>query len=298
MVTSEYIVLAFSALIFFAAGRFHLSKYHRSISPDGAWYLKAATAEKVPAPYCLRPLLGWIAHDNTDKWVIINTIATTTIGALTYNYLRMNGAGQLQAVTGVLLAAGLSGVVRTNTIFPVLTDAVGMCFTLAATAYIQNDNMAGAVVCLTYGALANEKTPIYAAILTGTFHPLFALAIPAVLYIITRDKRPSGVAYLDEPFTTAMAQHRSNLTQGARHAWDTYGWGVGVLWLAALQPDWQLLAAVAFTIVALSRSMDYSRIVHWAFPIFVLKVVTVVPAAILPALPVLHYALTSRDERC
>ncbi len=294
---SELLYIAISGGVFLIMAHWHMTTQSVSLSPDGRYYLELAKFNRVPLPYCLRPFVGLWCGASLLRWQLVTLASVVAIGMLLYYYLRINGMTVQESLCGVCLASMLSGVIRTNVMFPVLTDAPAMCLMLLAIIFFQTGGELLAWIALSLGSFTNEKTPVYVAIISGNPLALIALAIPAGL-VFTRAQTPRDVYYLHSPFKAAIEKHKKNFSKPMQKFYDTYLAGYGVTLLSLLTVDWKLAAGLAVGHVAALRSMDYARAVQWCFPLLILHTLMALPVYMFAPLVLIHFLLTLRGAKC
>lgn len=278
----ELLYTIISGCVTLAAALMYRYAYGEHLSPDGQMYLKYAARERVPLPYSMRWLLPMLLKHSYNAWHVVMYFSQFTLGAVLYTFLKQSGTGELQAITGVGLAAGLSGLVRTNAVFPILTDLFSIVLVLLGCC------VSGWAAWAFWGiaACANEKSPVFAGLFTWEYAPLILTVIPAVAMLFS-SKEKTDIAWLDNPFRAAW----NNLKKRKDYL---SSWGVVSAGL--ITADIKVWVTVVIAYLPLMRSMDYARIVQWAAPVLILSAVQIIPLPLLGVAVLVHWVLTEKDK--
>jgi hypothetical protein len=245
-------------------------------------YLKYAARERVPAPYSMRWLLPMLLGHSYKAWHIVMYGSQFVLGAVLYTFFKQSGVNDLQAITGVGLSAGLSGLVRTNAVFPILTDLFSIVFVLLGCC------VSGWAAWLFWivAACVNEKTPVFASLFTWQLSPLYLLIIPLSALLFS-DRQSTGIAWLDNPFSAAWATLKKR---------KDYVSSWGVVSAGLLTTNTRVWVTVLIAYLPLVRSQDYARIVQWAAPVLILSAVQIIPLPLLGVAVLVHWVLTEKDK--
>jgi len=249
------------AILTIAAMMYHIKRYGQALSPDGNFYLQMASGiAAVPAPYSLRPLLPLLCRNNATRW----NIASITAAALTASFIALlamlRGADALPALVAGMAYIPLR-IVSIAAFLPVLTDTVAVML-ITAIGIADAAEITWLVVVLSViGAMASEKTPVFAAALTLSPWPLCGLL---VTLIMTRTSHVgvTGVEWLDNPVRAAIAQHKAFWHNPQRYL---HTWGL-LLPVALLSFSPMLIISLLFAYGQLLRAQDAARLIQYAAP--------------------------------
>jgi len=232
------------------------------ISPDGQYYLQAGA----PRPYGLRWLLPWLCRSHVYWWIACSYAAIAATALI---------VGWHAGVTASVLFLGLAST-RTNAMFPILTDQLGMLLLLGGVMLPWPWNL----VSVGIGAMVNEKVPVFAAAWTSEIRLLLPLGI--VWFAWRRSPTPSEQSpdWLRRPWTEAR-----------KKAWEILDarqlllpWGIAAIGLLHTPPLALLLAYAQ-----LAFAQDRARLYQWIAPMVVMTVPSLIPPVLLVPLLVLHW---------
>lgn len=227
------------------------------LSPDGRFYLERPSLR----PYSMRYGFVWVASRLRWEWL--------SKGAVLFTSLILWAS---HGIVPAVLWLGLSST-RVNTLFPILTDQVGLlCLTLAITLPGPWGILFGLL-----GGLVNEKVPVFASIIIWNPLPLIGLGVPLYFWWTGNPPLASDPLWLRDPRGEAR-----------KVPWDAqtllFPWGVAVLGLLTTPISCVLLAyAQLFT------AQDRARLYQWIGPIVVVQAAGMLPSAYLLPILVLHF---------
>lgn len=232
------------------------------ISPDGQFYLTPSP----PRPYGMRPLLPWIFRSRVGWWIICSYAAIAATAVI---------VGIVGGWPASVLFLGLAST-RTNVMFPILTDQVGMLLLTLGVVLPWPWN----VLPVLLGAFVNEKVPVFAAALRGD--PLLILPLVGSWWFWRKSRKPNDQdpEWIQRP-----------LEEARKKAWDLdwknliLPWGVGILGLLSVSP-----VAVILAYVQVAIAQDRARLVQWISPMVVIAAVPLIPSQFLLPLLILHWA--------
>ena len=248
-----------------------------NVSPDGHAYLAMARGERGEGNYRRRWLLPWLLGPSPRRWYVFSAICQVATAPALLWYL--DGFPPTTRLVGVCLYVGLSGVFRTNVLYPVLVDPAGiLCMVLEAAA-IQHHIWWLAVPLLVVSGAIRETVPVFAALAAGSFWPLLGL-VPVAMHAIAKRGGPRR----PYDFNIVGLAHQN-------HWFDPVvmflPWGVCLA--AAFAPGWWLLAAVSLAYAQLLIATDSPRLYQWCFPVVISAALTVLPQAWYVPLVLVHW---------
>lgn len=232
------------------------------LSPDGQYYLQP----RPPRPYGMRWLLPHLLRSRAQWWIAISW------GSIVLTALLLGWQGGWLASA---LFLGLAST-RTNVLFPILTDQLGILLLTLAVVLPWPWNL----VAVLWGAQINEKVPVFAAALTGSWWLLGPLVLPFIAY--SKSPRPSADAppWLTTPFSEARKSAASLLDPRRL----LLPWGLALPGLLLVSP-----LAVILAYLQLLVAQDRARLYQWIAPSVCLMAVSCVPPAYAVPLIVLHW---------
>jgi hypothetical protein len=244
------------AFLVIAFGFLQVTSPSPKLSPDGNFYLNRPNVN----PYVLRSLYRWIKFENPLRyWTIINQSAVLATSLLLE--LHQFGAG--------FLFLGLAST-RTNMIFPILTDQLGILFlTLGFLIH---------PIFFILGGFINEKVPLIGALI----NPLAILGIifPIAMRLKYEEKLlPSDPDWLREPLKAGIVKLRTTNPVDL-----ILPWGVASVGLFLISPF-----LVLFAYLQLLLAQDRARIYQWISPIVCVAAAGIVPIEWMAPLIVLHF---------
>jgi hypothetical protein len=222
------------------------------VSPDGQYYLGPTP----PRPYCLRPLLPWLFRRRVQWWVAVSWASILATALI---------LGWRGGVGAAVLFLGLAST-RTNVLFPILTDQLGILCVTVGLVLPWPWNLILSII----GTLVNEKVPIVLAALAGDPWLLSPLVISCWLYMRGQPPGDEEPAWLRTPFREA--RRSLQLTPQAL----LFPWGVAALGLWWMSP-WALLAGY----LPLLTAQDRARLYQWIAPGVCLAAAPWIPVPLL-----------------
>lgn len=230
------------------------------ISPDGQYYLQ----DRPPRPYGMRWLLPTLLRSRVQWWIALSW------GSIVLTALMVGMVGGWMAS---LLFLGLA-TTRTNVLFPILTDQVGMLLLTLGVVLPWPWNL----LAVGLGALVNEKVPIFSAALTGNYWLLLPIVAAWVSY--SRSPKPSDDSppWLRQPFQEA----RKSLLLTPQAL--LLPWGLALPGLLSVPP-----LAVILAYLQLLTAQDRARLYQWIAPSVCLAAVPWIPEPWAVPILVLHW---------
>lgn len=216
-------------------------------------------------PFHLRWLLPWAVGGNTVGWRVVSWFSLAAIPLLTFSYVANRVGWQAGALAGILTA--LLPQMRFMFRAPVLVDANAMMLTLLSITLPWPYGLP-VLVC---AAATKETTPIWAAVYAWDWWPLLGLVVPLIRYIFW--KAGDDVALMDDesraavqyPFLSSLRWHRGQWLSARAML---LPWGV--LLVAPLHMNLQLVVALGLAYGLLLVVTDTARIYWWAAPVMCL----------------------------
>lgn len=251
-------------------------------APDSEYYLALARRERVPRPFCFRPMVPRLVGDEIQNWKLVTLAALVAQGlaiALLTNDLR-----------SILLLLALPGGARVSLRYPVLVDAPAMLATLVAAIAIGGavDYPIAVVIIGAVLTQCRESAPIWLAVYTRSLWPL--VGVPIVLVVLYRIfGRPSKIgqdnSFIRDPLNACL-RHR----HGRFFDWKLMllPWGV-LLPLALLSNGLEAAAIWCLSCLPLFLVTDTARVQYWAAPALIpLALTAPIPEMWWPVLLALH----------
>lgn len=231
------------------------------ISPDGQFYM----SPDPPRPYGMRPLLPWIFRLRPRWWIISSYAAIAATAVI---------VGIVGGWPASVLFLGLSST-RTNVMFPILTDQVGMLLLTLGVVLPWPWN----ILPILLGAFVNEKVPVFSAALTG--NPWLILPLMGSWWFWRKSRKPNAQdpEWLQNPMTEARKK-------ALDLEWKTLilPWGAALPGLLSISPVGVILAYVQVAV-----AQDRARLFQWISPIVVIAAVPWIPSQFLLPLLILHW---------
>lgn len=219
----------------------------QGLSPDGDYYLRAASGQPVPAPYNRR-LLPRLVGQRRVTWQIVSTLALLLTGPLVWLYTH--------SLAAVWLFAFLP-MFHLNVRLPVLVDASGFALALGSALLWSAGQPLLAIGCAILAGGCKETAPVFAAVFAWSPWLLIGWALPLVFW---RWRRAApDQPWLERPF------------QLARKTRDPLDWRrVALPWgLCPLLLVWGnalAISALALGYAQLAAAQDDSRLYQWSAP--------------------------------
>ncbi len=252
------------------------------LTPDGAEYFRMAKGEACANPYHLRFVLPMLCRDSHAAWMAVTYASLLIAGVLTGVLATQHGLTLQQSVVAALLLLGLPSI-RFLRFAPVLVDAAGLAFALAAAVLWPIEPVA-AVLVATIGAGVSEKVPVFAALFAWTPVLLAALVVPAVRAACW-DAGPQR----EDAHENAVKEF--NLHSGLRHRAQVWrqASSVALPWGACLfaltVPGVWWMASLAVGMAQLAIAHDTVRLVQQCAPAVCVAAAAAIPDAwVLPVL--------------
>lgn len=239
-------------------------RFEHRLSPDGAYYVKAADGTNVPSPYSRRWLMPLVLGAKWQRWAIVTGVAYLATGLCVY--------ALTHSLAAVWLWAWLPGWALCFRL-PVLTDMTAAALMLGAIALERAGQRELAVLCLLTAGQCKESAPIFGAILAPALAPWALGSTVLALGMGKLRAAPPDAPWLVAPFTYAM-RTRDPM------AWKMMllPWGAVALLACFATPSWWLVASVALGYGQLLIATDHARLYQWA----AFAVLMAIPWASLP----------------
>lgn len=292
-----HIVISFVvALAYLALALVTKSRYGLTMSPDGEYYFRAGRGERVPVPYCFRPLVPLVCGDDMNLWYGMTYVHIAMTGALAYLLGIYSGLGMEQAICAAACLGMSRGFTRAQAHMPALVDAHAHAWAMLSAVLILSGHENYGAVAAVVGGYICEKTPLFAAVYAWSFMPLIAFpAIVAFHIMRPRDMKPTGIAWLDDPYTEAM----KSLDEKMRGDWYAHFVApLGIASLGLVSGSRQAYVALIFALAPLMRALDYTRLIAWGLPLLIIEAVKMVPMPFLPLLPLAHQYIVEQEPSC
>lgn len=215
----------------------------QTISPDGVWYLSAATGGgTLPLPFALRQTLPELLGSSPRVWSIATGLSWIAIAPALFAL-----SGSITAVAIWLFLPFGAQVIR----HPVLVDAPALLLAVLAALAWRYDHVFVAFSLAIASSLCKEPGALFAAAFAGT--PWLAVVVPIAMF--------SGVGNTGRTHVHALP---------VRHNWFDMSrmilpWGAGAL---ALLGSWTVseIIAAALGYAQLLVANDEARLYQWAAP--------------------------------
>lgn len=230
------------------------------ISPDGQYYL----SDRPPRPYGGRILLPWLFRHRLQWWI------ATSWGSIVVTAMLLGWSGGWVASA---LFLGLAST-RTNVIFPILTDQLGILLLTLGVVLPWPWN----ILPVLLGSLVNEKVPLFAAVLTGRWSLVLPIGIAFALSM--RSPRPSD----DSPawLKTPLAEAKGKLAFTPQTL--LFPWGAALVGLMSVPP-----LSVILAYLQLGAAQDRARLYQWIGPSVCLAAVPWIPDPYAVPIVILHW---------
>jgi len=252
------------------------------LTPDGAEYIRMANGEVCANPYHLRFVLPMVCRDNRYAWVAVTYGSLALASVLTGVLALQHGLTTQQAVVAALLLLGLPSI-RFLRIAPVLVDACGLAFALAA-AVLWPLYPWAALAVVVLGAGVSEKVPVFAALFAWSPWLLVALVVPAVRYAFwdAGPQREGAHAKAVKEFNMHSGlKHRAQVWRQASSV--ALPWGACLFALAVPGVWWMASLAVGMSQLAIAH--DTVRLIQQCAPAVCVAAASAIPEAwVLPVL--------------
>lgn len=222
------------------------------ITEDGHRYI-AMSDRRVARPFHLRWLLPKVCGRNLTRWTWVTRCSVLALGPLAWWY-----TGSPWMAAGVLLPG-----VMFNWRHPVLVDATGMMFALAA-ACLWPVCPPAALVCAAVGACVRETVPVWAAVFA--WHPLL---LAGLLPVAVRWLIKPGEDVLGPQIATMLAHPVHSARDAHRGQWQDWQvmlapWGGLLLALGWLTPRAAVALCLAYGQMLIAT--DTTRLYQWCWP--------------------------------
>lgn len=236
-----------------------------TLAPDSRYYLELARGERVPAPFCYRPLLPFVLGTDEWRWRVATVTGLVAQGVLV--------AGLTGDVRASVLLLALPGGARFSVRCPVLVDPWALAGAIGLAWAALHFPTAVPLWFLLLGAM-RETSPVWSAVYAGGYWPLIGLAVvPVAHQWLRRPTNPSDPIWIQHPVLCLMRRRGHFLD------WHTMLVPWGVLLPLALIGNWQHTTLVyLLASVPLLVTTDTARIHQWAAP-------ALIPAALAAPMP-------------
>ena len=238
------------------------------LTPDGRRYINMGRGLDEPMPFCLRPLLPMICGDSVPRWIAATVLGLVASVVLTGALTVTRGGTLTQAVLAMVLIAGLPSL-RFSFFAPVLVDAPGMAFALAAAVLWPIEAPYSQVIAMglvVIGALISEKVPIWAAVFGLQPWLLLGLVVPIWVRLVVgkvpTDPRDPLSETIDHPIIASRMHHAGKWRDPKLML---LPWGACLIVIA--EPSAWLLIALAVGYAQLLVATDSVRLYQQAAPV-------------------------------
>lgn len=287
MIDVHLVIATGMALAFLALAFVTKSRYGLTMSPDGEFYFQAGRGELVPMPYCLRPLVPIVCGENQTAWYWVTYAHIALQGGFMYVLGILLGLTVTESIAATACFAVSRGSVRSQAHMPALVDAHAMAWSMLTACLMLSGYTYAGIAAAFVAVFISEKSVFFAALFAWSWLPLVAIPAAVIYQLVTgHDTKPTGIAWLDNPYEEWMANIVDRLH---RRDWPVYflaPFGVGLLGLCAGSKATYLaiFAALAPTV----RFLDYTRLMAWGLPLLLIDTARIVPVPLLALMPIVH----------
>lgn len=272
----------------------------RRLGPDASRYLQAAQGHRQTRPFNVRVLLPAICGPDLQRWWYAWGISWFVLAIGMIGWATARGLDWPHAVTAMVLAVGLPGILGPQVSIPVQVDLPATALTVVGVALATIGNpyaIAGGLVLIGIAGSIRETSPVWAALWLWSPWPLLALLVPLVISRIRRPATSSGVPEWDwiaaHPIRAGLKYHQGRWRSAHLMV---LPWGACLIALGA--PTWQLGLVVAVAYGQLLIATDTVRLYqHAAGPLVAIAAATVLPTHWLLPAAVLHLFWLVTPER-
>jgi len=242
------------------------------LSTDGLVYLRAASGQRVHAPFHLRWLVPFAMPPRFGAWVALGLVSLVASAVLIAWYAQIQGVPAPMTVVGLWVTCSLY---RVTAFFPALVDGPALAVALlSACLALRRMPLYAAAAGILCG-LISEKAGLFAAAWSQSPWPLACVPATAAIAALRRPQTGSddeGVWPWGQ--LARVRQKRSGRVNSITAL--ALPWGAG---LAAALGGWAPvdLVALALAYGQLLIGMDCVRLYQWSAPLVLCKTAHVLP---------------------